>query len=97
MNLLDKVQVLTKDSSKDFQSWIYFDGETGTNDAIYFHTENPNRNDFPIILREVEWDVELPDILCGIINENDFDIARSMFEGQISFYIYKKRLGLSLR
>ncbi|WP_035293851.1 hypothetical protein [Clostridium sp. KNHs214] len=64
----------SKENKRDFQTWIYLGGDEGVDDALYFHTENPGC-DFPCWLDNIEWDVEIPHILIGILDLSKFHIG----------------------
>jgi hypothetical protein len=41
--------------SKPYQLWMYFDLQEAGQDAVYFHTPNPNSSNFPVRLTGVTW------------------------------------------
>lgn len=97
LKILEKIDLQTKGSKRDFQTWIYLDGHDGTCDAIYYHTENP-KGDFPYWVDNVEWNIEIPQILLEILEFSKFNIGvmRSVKENMNSYIIQKKGLGLKI-
>ena len=95
LKFLEKIERQTKGNKRDFQAWIYLDGYSGCNDALYFHTENPDK-DFPYWLDNVEWNVEIPSILISLLDSSKFNIGRLKNKNKYSYIIQKKGLGLEI-
>lgn len=97
LKIFDKIGKQTRDNARDFQTWLYLDGEDGVNDALYFHTENP-KGDFPYWLDNIEWNIEIPPILIGLLNLSMFNIGvlKSKKETTHSYIIQQKGLGLKV-
>ncbi|GJM70087.1 hypothetical protein HMSSN036_23030 [Paenibacillus macerans] len=97
LHFLDKIEILTKDKNKPFQTWIILDSGFGSADAIYFHTENPH-GEFPIKFNDFEWDTQENELLKGLIDLDKYDLGRCLYkDGYYSYCIQKKGLGISLR
>jgi len=75
LKLLNKIEILTKDCTKEFQTWIFIDGEWGGYDAIFIHTQNPH-SDFPMIINDIEFSGELPNFLTGLFDITKYAIVR---------------------
>lgn len=97
LKIIEKIELETKDSKRDFQTWIYLDKHDGTNDAIYFHTDNPEGN-FPLVLDSIEWSVEVPTMLMELLDLSKFNVGEIKDEkGNVcSYIIQKKGLGLEI-
>lgn len=97
LKILEKIEVETKDSKRDFQAWIYLDKNDGTNDAIYFHTDNP-KGDFPYWLDNIKWNVEVPAMLRELLDLSKFNVGEIKDEKDNvrSYIIQKKVLGLEI-
>ncbi|MDU7476853.1 MAG: hypothetical protein E7L01_26445 [Paenibacillus macerans] len=96
LHFLDKIEILTKDKSKLFQTWIILDSGFGSADAIYFHTENPH-SEFPIKFNDFEWDAQENELLKGLIDWDKYDLGRCYYKNEYySYCIQKKGLGISL-
>jgi hypothetical protein len=97
IKIFEKIDKQTNENKRDFQTWIYLDGHDGVNDAIYFHTENPEY-DFPYWLDNVEWNIEIPPILIGLLDLSKFNIGtlKGKKENVNSYIIQKKGLGLNI-
>lgn len=97
LKIFEKINKQTKGNKRDFQTWIYLDGYDGVDDAIYFHTENPEC-DFPYLLDNIEWNIEIPPILKGLLDLSKFNIGmlKDKKENVHSYIIQKKVLGLNI-
>lgn len=95
LKIFDKIKDLTESSERKFQTWIYLDGNDGSNDAVYFHTENPD-GDFPYWLDKIEWEIESPKLLIGLLDLSEYRIGmlRGKSENVHSYIIQRKGLGL---
>jgi hypothetical protein len=98
LNIFEKIENQTNNIDRMFQTWIYLNGSDGYYDALYFHTENPEC-DFPFWLDNIEWNIEIPRILLGLLDLQKFNIGliRNVEEGTHSYIIQKKGLGLEIR
>lgn len=92
LEILDKIEVLTKGSMKKFQTWILLSGQEGAYDAVYFHTENPY-TDFPYKLDNIKWYAEIPSFLINVVDLSKFNVGRLKHEDGYSYFIQKKGLG----
>ncbi|SHJ97218.1 hypothetical protein SAMN02745163_02960 [Clostridium cavendishii DSM 21758] len=96
LKIFDKISKQANETERDFQTWLYLDGHDGADDALYFHTENP-KFDFPYYLDNIEWVIEVPSILIGLIDLATFNIGvLNDNEGNLPFYIIQKK-GLGLK
>ncbi|MEQ8154379.1 MAG: hypothetical protein ABRQ25_05785 [Clostridiaceae bacterium] len=97
LKIFEKIDLQTKGNIRNFQTWIYIDGDDGTCDAIYFHTENPE-GDFPFWLDNIEWNIEIPPMLLDLLDLSKFNVGkiRSAKENVYSYIIQKKGLGLNI-
>ncbi|WP_139355774.1 hypothetical protein [Clostridium felsineum] len=97
LKIFDRIDNQTNGSNREFQTWIYLDKHDGVDDALYFHTENPEC-DFPYRLENIEWNVEIPSILKDLLYLSNFNIGRlkAKKENEHSYIIQKKGLGLRI-
>ncbi|MPM13549.1 hypothetical protein SDC9_59906 [bioreactor metagenome] len=97
LKIIEKIELETKGSKRDFQTWIYLDKNDGTNDAIYFHTDNPEGN-FPFVLDNVQWNIEVPTMLMELLDLSKFNVGiiRDEKGNVLSYIIQKKGLGLEI-
>ncbi len=61
----------------EFQTWLEIDAVDGSQDALYFHTPNPNhlRRDppvetFPCNFEGVKWDVNPPNLFAQFVDHS---------------------------
>ena len=98
IEILEKIEKLTSNNEREFQTWILLDGYEGFSDAIYFHSKNPH-TDFPIKFDKVIWSAKLPPMLDTLIDLSKFNIGKFKVddENAYSYIIQKKGLGLSIQ
>lgn len=77
---------------KPFQTWIGKDGQDAGSDAVYIHSLNPNEDNFPLKIKNIDWEIELPLYLKGLIDKQEFDIGRNLSETEVHFIIQAKCL-----
>jgi hypothetical protein len=75
---------------KSWQCWIVIDPTDSSQDAIYFHTENPNHDNFPCTFEFVKWGIDMPDLLTGLINLTVYEIGQSDYNGFRTYWIKSK-------
>jgi hypothetical protein len=69
-----------------FQSWLVFDAADSGQDAVYLHTPNPNRDNFPYQFEGVAWGVDPPNWLTEFLTSN-LEVGRSEFEGASLYWV----------
>lgn len=97
LKILKKIEMLTSNNERAFQTWILLDGHEGYYDAVYFHSKNPH-NDFPIKFDNVIWNTEVPRVLEHLADLSKFNIGKFKIDEEkaYSYIIQKKGLGLSV-
>lgn len=66
----------TADWATPHQVWLQIDALDGSQDAVYLHTPNPNRENFPASFDGVEWDVDVPARLQEFITDPSWQFGR---------------------
>ncbi len=87
LELFQRLQVQAMKFSNPWQSWIAIDPSDAAQDAVYFHTPNPNHDNFPYLFEAVIWDIAVPDLLAGLIDENDHAVGQSDYNGCRMYWI----------
>ncbi|MBB4634618.1 hypothetical protein [Longimicrobium terrae] len=59
------------------ECWLQIDALDSSQDAVYLHTPNPYRDDFPTDFDWVDWDVEIPERLREFITDPAWQFGRS--------------------
>jgi hypothetical protein len=67
--------------SKPSQCWFLAEDNDSGEDALYVHTPNPNRQNFPYPFEGVKWQVSAPSWLASHFPEPDFVHGQSQFNG----------------
>jgi hypothetical protein len=83
---LERVAALVASRSGPWQSWLLFDPADAGQDAVYLHTPNPNRENFPYQFEDVIWGAVPPAWLAEFVTE-DLEVGRSEFEGAELYWI----------
>lgn len=71
------------------QVFMTIDALNSSQDAVWVHTPNPNRDNFPYRFQGVHWDVTPPVILREFLRGRDWQLGRS--EGSPGFYWVRQR------
>ena len=90
------VRYFERHKETPFQCWFILDKEDAGQDSVYIHTKNPNTNNFPIKVNELEWGMpaieqyfeqHLPGngLKCGVSRETD------EFGMRTNFYVFSDK------
>jgi hypothetical protein len=71
------------------QVFMTIDALNSSGDAVWAHTPNPNRDNFPYRFPQVRWDVTPPVILREFLRDRDWQLGRS--EGSPGLYWVRQR------
>ncbi|MDR0140211.1 hypothetical protein RFW18_20840 [Metabacillus idriensis] len=89
-HLLKKLEIF----DKPYQSWIYLDNKDAGMDAVYIHTPNPNDDNFPFTIENLNWNPNIPAIYKDLINLNEFNVAYDTSEMDGGYIIQSKQQGV---
>jgi hypothetical protein len=76
---------------RPWQSWLVLDAGDSSQDAVFLHTPNPNRDNFPYPFNGVAWGATPPPWLEELLT-GDMELGRSEYEGATLFWV---RRGIS--
>jgi hypothetical protein len=82
-----EVETVARDLTCPWQSWLVIDAGDSSQDAVYLHTPNPNRDNFPYPFAGVVWGVEPPDWLAELLTGTGAEVGRSDHEGAELFWV----------
>lgn len=85
-SLLDKLGTL----EKPYQSWIELVDEDAGLDSIYIHTPNPNEDNFPLKIANINWNCLIPKDFEDLLNLNEFYIGHYKCESNNNYIIQSK-------
>lgn len=71
------------------QVWLQIDAADSSQDAVYLHTPNPNRDNFPNRFESVDWDAEIPERLREFIDDPSWQFGR--LEGLWTHFVVRPR------
>jgi hypothetical protein len=83
----ERVEVLAEKSGTPWQSWVVVHAEDSGQDAVYLHTPNPNRDNFPYPFSGVVWGTAPPEWLEEFVAGDQCEVGRSDFEGAILYWV----------
>ena len=58
------------------QVWLQIDAYDASQDAVYLHTPNPNRENFPHQFEGTDWDAPIPERLKEFVSEPEWQFGR---------------------
>jgi hypothetical protein len=85
-DLLEKCQTL----GKPYQAWIDLVEQDASSDSVYIHTSNPNEDNFPLKIENINWDCTVPKYIKDLINLNEFNVGHYTLESNNYFIIQSK-------
>ena len=86
------VEAHTANWTKPKQQWIVIHENDSSQDAVYLHTPNPNRNNFPYAFDGVEWNAEVPQWLHDLIDTETHELGRCTFNGAKTFWVRRRNI-----
>jgi hypothetical protein len=84
------VETAGRGSGRPWQSWLLLDPEDACEDAVYLHTPNPNRDNFPYQFEGVSWGVEPPVWLAESIGPSSVELGRSDYNGSLLYWVRRQ-------
>lgn len=91
-NLLKKLELL----DKSYQTWILLDDEDVSTDAVFIHTPNPNENNFPLKVENLNWNCTIPTSFKDLIDTKEFNVGHYMSKNEGGYIIQSKNQGYNL-
>lgn len=65
-----------RDCGRPMQVFMSIDAMDSSQDAVYVHTPNPNRDNYPPRFENVSWNVPAPVVLREFLTEPDWQLGR---------------------
>lgn len=96
IRLFQKILESSRQFPHPYQTWVYINKEDGSQDAIYFHTQNPHNTQFPMKFPEICWEIKTPELLKDLINLEIYDLGYAQFPSGDAYIIKSKNQGESL-
>lgn len=92
-NLLTKLESF----SRPYQIWMTIHENDSGQDAVFIHTPNENRDNFPFKFDHITWNCPVPQILEGIFNANEYELGfiGSVGNDEIVYFLSLKNRGTS--
>jgi hypothetical protein len=89
-NVLSQVS----DYLKPYQTWVVIQKD-GSQDAVYFHTPNPNADNFPMKFENVKWGIE-PPVLFHDLLPSGLDLGLTEDESGKYYFVRSIKHGIPL-
>lgn len=75
LRLLNNMDETLKKWDKPYQLWLWFSRNDAGSDALFIHSENPNKDNFPYKNTMQPKEIgRLPEFLEGLIDPNNYEI-----------------------
>jgi hypothetical protein len=88
--VFERIQTQVRNYPHPYQTWVVVDEADSSQDAVYFHTKNPNTDNFPIDFSFVDWNVVCPQMLVEFVDSNRYEVGWSEYEGVVSYYVRRR-------
>jgi hypothetical protein len=88
LEIFNRIENKAKAYPSQYQLWVIIDRHDSAEDAVYVHTRNPNRDNFPYEYEGVSWSKEVPNLLKGIYDQESFEFGA---ENDSSFILARKK------
>ena len=83
----ERVEALARGLDRPCQSWLVVAPGDSGEDAVYLHTPNPNRDNFPYRFEGVVWGAAPPDLLAEFVAGGGLEVGRSEYDGTERYWI----------
>lgn len=99
--LADKYEIELSIMNRDYQFWINIDEKDSNDDAIYIHTKNKNKSEFPIKVKNYPDLRSINESLEKYLEGKNYKIIRfpvydENLRESINYYLYKDLLGIQM-
>ncbi|WP_103994199.1 hypothetical protein [Paenibacillus sp. UNC499MF] len=91
-SLLKRLERIEKPS----QSWICLHEEDAGLDAVYIHTSNPNRDNFPHKFDTIDWKCKIPAAFNDLIDPDLFHVGYNTSDDGGIYFIQSKEQDIKL-
>lgn len=81
--------------NRPYQTWVFVYAHDSAQDAVYFHTPNENKDNFPVRFQEAVADSVTPQLFREFVDNKKFLIGHFTFEGDTVYVVYSKDHGIS--
>jgi hypothetical protein len=88
-NLLKRLETF----EKPYQSWVHIDEEDASVDAVFIHTPNPNEDNFPLKVGNLNWNCTIPTVFQDLISTKDFIVGHYKTQSEGGYIIQSKTQG----
>lgn len=89
--LFDKILSRVENWTKPRQTWIVVDALDSSQDAVYLHTGNPNKDNFPYEFEGVAWGGPPPVWLLEFVSDDQHEFGVCQFDGNLTYWVREKR------
>lgn len=87
--LLYYAETRAKSRANDIQLWATICRDTRDN-AVYVHTKNPNGTPYPYAFEGVQWGIDMPEELRGVVDLTSHEIGKASYSGEDVYFIRRK-------
>ena len=83
----EKILEQLKDWGTSYQSWILINPTDSGQDAVYVHTPNPNKQNFPYQFDGADWSIKVPSWITKVFPAKSFRLGQSIYQGNVVYWV----------
>ena len=88
--LFDQLRCHIESWTKPRQIWIVIDAVDSSQDAVYLHTKNPNKHNFPYQFEGVTWGCPIPLWLVEFVPNDELEFGDCRYNGFLTYWVREK-------
>ena len=88
--MFEQVRDRVKGWKKSIQTWVIVDALDSSQDALYLHSENPNKDNFPYGFEGVAWGGSPPAWLREFISAEQHEFGICNYAGTLMYWVREK-------
>lgn len=83
---------------KPYQLYFCLNQKNASQDAVFFHTPNPNSDNFPIKFEDVIWgETIIEKFFSELLPQFSFKCGKSYWQGSMIFFVFSPEIGVSIK
>jgi hypothetical protein len=92
--IYEKFAYYLKSYGKPHQLWIYLNQDDAGQDAVFFHTHNPNGDNFPCKFDDTQWGIPtIEHYFAKLMPSFNFRSGQQEWDGSQIFFIFSSAIG----
>ena len=95
--LFERTETFVGGWNRPAQVWLVIHKGDSGQDAVFVHTPNAHRNNFPYLFDGVSWKVDLPAWLREFVDPQRHEAGRLDYEGAVSYWVRPRNAAVAGR